>query len=96
LDRGIRELDSFATTTLNQLVRAERNNLGRSTGLELFCRLDVGVIRDSHGELMYWVSEVDRTQNASLFACDALHWTAVLAEEFAEFLPRYLGVAGAS
>lgn len=69
----------------------ERKHLNKASGLELFCRLDIGVLRAQDGELMYWVSEVDRTPNATLFACDALNWTESLALQFAETLPQYIG-----
>jgi hypothetical protein len=56
------------------LVKAEEIQLQCTTGLRLFCPMDIRVIKlhDEHFE--YWVNEVDRTSNASLFACGVLPW----------------------
>ena len=90
--RGHHELIAFATETLECLISHEHKILQRSTGLQLFCHMDIGVIQLPNGRLEYWVNEIDHTPNASLFACNALNWTETLAIEFAMFLPKYLGL----
>jgi hypothetical protein len=78
------ELLRFAETTLQGLVCAEERQLQCKTGLRLFCRMDIGVIKLEDGRFEYWVNEVDRTPNASLFACGVSPWGETLARDFGE------------
>jgi hypothetical protein len=88
-ERGLRELEDFAVKTLMALVMVEERQLRFATGLRLFCRMDVGVLRTPDG-LGYWVNEIDRTQNASLFACGVTDWALTLAKDFAQQVPEYV------
>lgn len=64
---GIQELDQYVKYTLDQLIFQEEERGGMS-GLRIFCCIDVSVYQDEEGDWMYYVNEVDRTHNASLFA----------------------------
>ncbi|KAF8870295.1 hypothetical protein BD779DRAFT_1479055 [Infundibulicybe gibba] len=67
---GITELDHFVMWTVERLLKIEeRGNEGieRMSGLRVFCRMDISVFQQS-GEWWYYVNEIDRTHNASLFA----------------------------
>lgn len=68
---GIKELDEFVVGTVKELLRIEeRGNRGmeRMSGLRVFCRVDISVFQVESGEWEYYVNEIDRTHNASLFA----------------------------
>lgn len=79
---GLNELIKFAETTLHHLIDLEETQMRRKSGLRVFCRLDIGVIRLNDGSFDYWVNEVDRTSNASLFACGAIAGAETMAIEF--------------
>jgi hypothetical protein len=85
---------TFATTTLRHLAKLEEKALREKSGLRLFCRMDLGVIQYAEHKFHYWVNEVDRTPNATLFACGATHWTQTLARAFAKALPEFVSVNG--
>ena len=66
---ALEEICSFATCTLHHLIRAETKALGYRPSISLFCRLDIGVMLNEHGELRYFVNEVTRgPTNATLWA----------------------------
>jgi hypothetical protein len=54
------EMETFAQSTLNQLIEAERLAYYRIPSISLFCRLDIGVTPNELGELRYFVNEVTR------------------------------------
>lgn len=90
-ERGNRELLEFAQATLRGLVRAEEIQLQCKTGLRLFCRMDIGVLKLEDGRFEYWVNEVDRTPNASLFACGVSPWGETLARDFGDAILSVYG-----
>jgi hypothetical protein len=90
-ERGKQELLEFAQTTLRGLIKAEEIQLGCATGLRLFCRMDIGVIKLHDGRFEYWVNEVDRTPNASLFACGVHPWGETLAKDFGDVILKLYG-----
>ncbi|KAF8870256.1 hypothetical protein BD779DRAFT_1479087 [Infundibulicybe gibba] len=64
---GIEKLDEFVLQAVRELALLEEAQSGTS-GLRIFCRMDVSVYQSEEGWWMYYVNEVDRTHNASLFA----------------------------
>jgi hypothetical protein len=84
----------FAYNTANELVSLEQTQLGFPSGLNLFFRMDIGVMRLPRLEdgytFQYWVNEVDRTPNASLFACGVSTWAETLSKDFADSIVEYV------
>lgn len=83
-------LHEFATSTLHALARMEDLQLSFPTGLRVFCRMDIGVIRGPDKKFHYWVNEIDRTPNASLFSCGAGTWGETTAMDFAKTFRDYV------
>lgn len=96
LDDGKPRLHKFVLDTLAGLIKLEERQNRLQSGLRLFCRIDVAVLKNADGDYVYWVNEVDRTPNASLFACQATMHAELLAKTFVATLeklykPRDLG-----
>jgi len=54
------EINRFAETTLSHHVKAEHLAYHHTPSISLFCRLDIGIMPDSTGNLQYFVNEVTR------------------------------------
>jgi hypothetical protein len=65
--RGKQELVSFATKSLNALIDQEERGGTFKSDLQLFCRMDVGVMYNVDSELHYFINGVYRTLDATLF-----------------------------
>lgn len=67
LERGKKEAHSFALTVARKLMESDgRGNSGLSS-MMAFTRVDVGIMMDENGEAKYFVNEVERTTNTSLW-----------------------------
>lgn len=62
-----KKLTSFCTQVINGLIAIEKKTSNRPSTLKHFCRLDIGVI-NKDGELYYFVNEVTRVVEVSLFS----------------------------
>jgi hypothetical protein len=65
---GKNKLYKFVLDTLAQLIQLEEQQMGSKTGLRMFCRLDIGVFQHEEKGYVYWVNEVHRTSNSTLFS----------------------------
>jgi hypothetical protein len=94
LDAARLELETFAETTLRNLVEAERMAYYHRPSIETFCRLDIGVMPDEEGNLRYFVNEVTRSPTAAcLFSGYTFGVKTVapnLGADFAVAFHRYL------
>lgn len=91
-DRAKDEFLGFASATLNALIQAEERELRSKSGLRLFCRLDVGLLEYEPHTFHYWACELDRTQNASLWACGVTHKATSMASTFSASISDWLAV----
>ena len=67
IEENIRNLDTFAVKTLQEIVETEREMFG-STSLEVFARVDLGLIfNEQKGRYEWMVNEVERLGNAALW-----------------------------
>jgi hypothetical protein len=92
VERGRTEFLNFAQSTYMGLIASEERELRCKSGLRLFGRLDIGVIEYALHEFHYWVNELDRTQNATLWACAATNKACVLAATIAAALPSFISL----
>jgi hypothetical protein len=79
VERGRTEFLNFAQSTYMGLIASEERELHCKSGLRLFGR-------------HYWVNELDRTQNATLWACAATNKACVLAATIAAALPSFISL----
>ena len=54
--------------TTMTLSKMERRSTGTSSSIDLFCRIDMGVIQMDDGRLNYFVNEVESGPNVCLWA----------------------------
>ena len=92
VERGKSEFMNFAQSTYTSLIAFEERELRCKSGLRLFGRLDIGLIEYEQHKFQYWVNELDRTQNATLWACAGTNKARVLAATFAAALLSYIAV----
>lgn len=94
LDAARLELETFAETTLWSLVQAERMAYYHRPSIEIFCRMDIGVMPDEEGNLQYFVNEVTRSPTAAcLFSGHTFGVKTVapnLGADFAVAFHKYL------
>jgi hypothetical protein len=87
------ELKTFAETTLEHLIKAERLAYHYTPSISLFCRLDIGVMPDNKGHLQYFVNEVTRGPTMTcLFShgVDVEEVAPNLGADFANAFHQYL------
>jgi len=60
------EFMNFVMKTYRELYRLESRQLCAKSSISIFCRFDIGIIRNGH-DIQYFVNEVERTQTASLW-----------------------------
>jgi hypothetical protein len=94
LEAGRQELVTFTETTLQHLIKAERLAYHHKPSIELFCRMDIGVMPDDTGKLQYFVNEVTRGPTVTcLFWANTLDLKMVasnLGADFAVAFHKYL------
>ena len=89
--KNIKHLDTFAVSTLEEIVKAEE--WFGSTSLEVFAHVDLGLIfNKDKGRYEWMVNEVERIPNASLWNLDKHHIEggSDVAKEIAKNLSDYL------
>jgi hypothetical protein len=65
--RNLQEIDDFAIGTLRELVLLETASLGSEPSLTTFARLDLGIMADEHGIAQFFVNEVERLPNVTIW-----------------------------
>ncbi|KAF8435843.1 hypothetical protein L210DRAFT_870722 [Boletus edulis BED1] len=91
--QGKREFHEFVMQTWRSLVLRETKDTGAKPSLCVFCRIDVGIRLDTSGTVspQYFVNEVERTQNTSLWLYHIVGKTmGTFADTFAMVLKRWL------
>jgi hypothetical protein len=68
LKHAMAELETFAHKNLTELSRMEKMATGTSPSIDMFCRIDVGIMQKKDGTLDYFVNEVERGPNVCLWA----------------------------
>lgn len=81
LEHAMSELVDFAKVNLTELSSLDKRSTGSAPSIELFCRMDVGVIEAEEG-LEYFVNEVEKGPNVCLWG--------------GEGFPEHIGLVGAS
>lgn len=72
INNAVSELNGFAKANLAALSKMEKQSTGVQSSLDLFCRLDLGVIQTENGRLNYFVNEVERGPNVCLWTGEKL------------------------
>jgi hypothetical protein len=86
LEHAMLELQTFARTNLMELSRMEKRRTGApSTSMDIFCRIDIGIMQTEDGRVNYFVNEVERGPNVSLWAGD--DWPHLIGEVASKFGP---------
>lgn len=80
MESNLRDIEEFAVTTLNELIRMETALLHREPSLTAFARLDIGIIPDSEGKAKFFVNEVERLPAVTLW--QGSHHVAPVAAAF--------------
>lgn len=92
IEENIKNLDTFAIKTLQEIVKAEKEEFG-STSLDFFARVDLGIIyNEGKGRCEWMVNEVERFPNASLWILDQqdIEHASDIPKEIAKNLSEYL------
>src|ERR1700690_2815102 len=66
LEHAMSELVDFAKVNLTELSNMDKRSTGSASSIDLFCRMDVGVIQAEDG-LNYFVNEVEIGPNVCLW-----------------------------
>ena len=61
-----KEFHDFTIKMYEELNLIESQTISGKPSIGLFCRLDIGVLVDSSGEVHYFVNKVEWTQTTSL------------------------------
>jgi hypothetical protein len=67
LEHAMSELQDFAKANLTELSKMDKRSTGSASSIDIFCRMDVGVIQTEEG-LDYFVNEVEKGPNVCLWA----------------------------
>ena len=78
LKHALSELHAFAHTNLRELNKMEKRVSGSSSSIDMFCRIDVGIMEKEDGMLDYFVNEVERGPNVCLWA--GAKWPHLIGE----------------
>ena len=93
VEQNIQNLDTFAVKTLQEIVETEKELFG-STSLEVFARVDLGLIfNKDKGRYEWMVNEVERMPNACLWILNAepdIYGASDIPKEIAKSLSDYL------
>jgi hypothetical protein len=80
MESNLHDIEEFAVTTLNELIKMETKFLGREPSLTAFARLDIGIIGDSEGKARFFVNELERLPAVTLW--QGSHHVAPVAAAF--------------
>jgi hypothetical protein len=87
---GKKEFLDFVTATYSELAKSEAREVGGKSSIAVFCRMDIGIIFDESGQACYFVNEVERSLNTSLWSqCDGMP-LLTLATTFGHAFHRWL------
>jgi hypothetical protein len=67
LQYAMSELLTFAQTNFTELSNMERRMTGSASSMDIFCRMDIGMIQTEDGSLDYFVNEVEKGINVCLW-----------------------------
>ena len=60
------ELQTFTHMNLMELSQMEKRSTGTSSSIDMFCRVDLGIMESDDGKLNYFVNRVERGPNVCL------------------------------
>ena len=72
LEYAMSELLTFAQKNLTELSKMERCSTGSASSMDIFCRMDIGIIETEDGSLDYFVNEVEKGVNVCLWAGEVM------------------------
>jgi hypothetical protein len=85
------ELYQFVKATIRSLVKQEYSLFHTIPSLKQFCRVDVGLIKSGDGTMNYFVNEIERGINVSLWSgYDGPERLGKVVEPFAEVLHSWI------
>ena len=86
------EFDSFVLRSWRDLVLREAKDSGAKTSISIFCRIDIGIRIDPSGKAppAYFVNEVERSLNTSIWLRFHDKTMGTLADTFAMAFKRWL------
>lgn len=90
-DAARTELYDFAVSTVRAVMDIEnKRRKTNSSSLQVFCRLDVSVIKKGDGSYCYFVNELERSLTVGLYRrCTGSHGQSML-KNAVDHIPRYL------
>jgi hypothetical protein len=83
LKNAMLELETFALTNLREVSKMEKKATGTASSIDIFCRIDVGIIQKEDGSLDYFVNEVERGPNVCLWA--GAQWSHLIGRVGSKF-----------
>lgn len=93
-ERGNEELMYFATRSLQALINREEQVGDVKSDLRLFCRMDIGVLKNSESQYNYFINGLSRTLNTTMFMtggnAQLVDRGKVICREFVRHLPAFL------
>ena len=92
IEENIQNLDTFAVKTLQEIVETEKELFG-STSLEVFARIDLGLIfNKDKGRYEWMVNEVERMPNAALWISNEedIYGASDIPKEISRSLSDYI------
>ena len=87
--RGLAEFEDFAKKTYEGVIDLERKLMG-SSGLELFGRMDVGVLELDDHRFEFYVNEIERSLQCGLFYDNFSHEMNDVLWEWVTALPPFI------
>ena len=84
------EFEEFVTQVLARLINFESTKMASPSTLEVFCRMDVGLIFGETGRAFYFVNEIERTNTASLWTTLRSKPEQTIANDFQLALSRWV------
>lgn len=87
---GKEEFTKFVEETVQGMIRLENNVRGdESSSLQVFCRVDVGVLKDPDGCYHYYVNELERSLTVGLYrSLSSTTWT--MLNSAVGLIPAYI------
>jgi hypothetical protein len=82
---SLSELYEFARANVLELSKMEKRTTGSKSSIDTFCRIDIGLIQIENGSLQYFVNEVERGLNVSLWT--GQQWPYLMGEVAAKLGP---------
>jgi hypothetical protein len=93
-ERGNKELAFFANKSLQALIDEEEKVGNLKSDLRLFCRMDIGVLKNSGSQYNYFINRLSRTQNTVMFMTgqnpQLVDRGKAICRAFVQHLPAFL------